>query len=91
MNGPRRIRKDWSTEEIERLKELWVAGRSIRIIARELGRTPGSTVGKLNRLGLLGGDRVTSTFTPKPKNAKNSWTDERLTEKWADRKKRKTR
>ncbi|MCU1347749.1 MAG: GcrA cell cycle regulator [Acidobacteria bacterium] len=53
----------WSDERIARLKQLWTDGLSAREIATRLGGvTRNAVLGKLDRLGLLGGRaRVTPT------------------------------
>lgn len=44
---------EWSEERVERLKELWSAGRTASQIAEELGDvTRNAVIGKVHRLGL---------------------------------------
>jgi hypothetical protein len=49
----------WTAERVQRLEELWRAGHSAALVARELGITRGAVIGKVNRLDLP--ERVTST------------------------------
>lgn len=46
-------RKEWSDDEIARLKALFASGKSCAQIARALGRTVGSTRWKIEDLGLV--------------------------------------
>jgi hypothetical protein len=48
----------WTDEQIQELRTKWLAGGSLRGIAEEMGRKPGSVSGKLGRLGLLGVKRL---------------------------------
>jgi hypothetical protein len=43
---------EWPEADIERLKQLMKDGLSSRLIGKEMGRTKGSIIGKINRLGL---------------------------------------
>ena len=42
----------WTEERLERLKELWLEGRTITQIGHEIGVTRNAVVGKVHRLGL---------------------------------------
>lgn len=39
-------------ETIERLRELWLAGRSVQAVARRLNMTAGQVGGQVRRLGI---------------------------------------
>ena len=45
-------RHEWPDHELLKLRRLWDAGYVTREIARRLGRTPSSVIGKSHRLGL---------------------------------------
>ena len=91
-------RRNWTAEEDERLLTMWARNWSASIVAAKLGRTRSSALGRLHRLGALNPSREATT--PKihamrlPVNAspgnrhRYSWSEEALTEKWADRKAR---
>lgn len=51
------IIQTWTTERIDRLKELWAKGFSYGHIANEFGLTRNAVGGKLDRLGLSGRER----------------------------------
>ncbi len=86
----------WGDEgRTEELLSLWKAGKSGGKIAQMMGLTRSSVMGKLNRLGVLNADRaVVDRFPPNTKvQGKNkspkTWSDQALTETWAERKKRR--
>lgn len=87
----------WPTDQVEVLRRSWAAGLSAGRIAPLVGRSRSAVLGKLKRLHLLCGDRTTALAvvpSPTPRRPRSqpthqTWSDARLTEKWADRKKRK--
>lgn len=92
-------RRRWSDEETAQLKSMWVAGKSGGTIAVALNRTRSSVMGKGTGIGLFGMERDLTAHTKLPsgeqslkgnKGRPKTWSDDALTEKWADRKKRKT-
>lgn len=48
-----KVHSSWSDDSVERLKALYLAGRSGTEISRELGVTRNAVLGKLYRLGFL--------------------------------------
>lgn len=63
QQADRRPRSNWPDERTARLKELFEAGKSYPVIAKEMDTTKGVVVGKLARLGLgreKGTDRKSS-------------------------------
>ena len=42
----------WTKDQVELTKKLWLEGNSAFIIARRIGKTRNSVIGKLNRLGV---------------------------------------
>jgi len=59
----------WTDERLELLKSGFEAGRSCRQIADDLGITRNAVIGKLSRLGLTSGGRVT---VARPRAAKTT-------------------
>jgi hypothetical protein len=53
QDDPPRHRQLWTQEEVDRLTHLYNQMVPAKFIARELGRTPRSINGAVNRLGLL--------------------------------------
>ena len=69
----------WTPEMLRTLKRLHESGLSFRQVAKEMGVTRGAALGAFHRMKL-----------PPDKRGKGNsdrWTEERLTERWADRKK----
>lgn len=65
----------WTDERVEKLKELWVEGKSASQIARELGGVSrNAVIGKVHRLGLSnrsagGAEEAKASPAPKPAEA----------------------
>lgn len=81
--------------KVEQLLSLWSDGTSGGRIAQIMGLTRNSVMGKLNKLGALStGRQSIDRFSPnkvqtaRPNPARSTWSEESLTEKWADRKKK---
>ena len=73
----------WSDEETSDLRALKAQGVVLRRICKQLGRSRGSVCGKWNRM-----NGYKFTRERKTKNGeRTAWTEELLTERWADRKK----
>jgi len=49
---------NWTAEEIATLKARWKARAQVKMIARELGKSPGAVKGKAKRLGLTRREKV---------------------------------
>ena len=87
----------WADEDFtNEVLRLWKAGKSGGKIAQMMGLTRSSVMGKLNRLGVLNADRAVVDRFPankfKPGQSKpmpRTWSDQALTETWAERKKRR--
>ena len=58
----------WHPERVERLKELWAAGKSAGQIAREFGLTRNAVVGKIQRANLP--PRLVVERKPRPSRAR---------------------
>jgi hypothetical protein len=57
----------WTDRDIERLRKLVAQGLSDASIGRQVGRTPGSVHGKVDRLGLrTGTPRLKRSSSPAP-------------------------
>lgn len=80
----------WTKDEIETAIRMRGDGFSSAMIALKVGRTRNAVVGKLWKMGVKPGGiyhrskntgvRATQIFSAR------TWTDEKLTETWADRK-----
>lgn len=79
---------DWSLEELAQLKAMKAAKEPLSVICKALGRTKGSVCGQWNRMN---GYVVPKTARPPTRSRSDptAWTEASLTERWADRKKRK--
>jgi hypothetical protein len=55
----KKVSKEWTGDEIETIKSLWISGIGSPKIAEKIGRTRNAVMGKLNRLGLLHKNQTT--------------------------------
>lgn len=80
----------WPDKEIELLKALRAEGLGYRRIAKRLGRNPGAIAGAVRRYIYLIPDDHVSRKTPKLRKflplQPMRWTEDALTETWAERK-----
>lgn len=89
-----RTRRKWTAEQDDVILEYWARRWSAGMIAQQVGMTRSAVLGRLYRLGVLGKPRDQRAprerfpnAPPTPKG-RGAWTEESLTEKWADRKER---
>lgn len=90
----------WTDEQVAQMLDYWSRDLSAGAIAPLVGKTRSSVMSKLFRMGVLKRPRsqakdlvaARKAVAPSARDAEsmrhNSWSEERLTEKWADRKER---
>ena len=89
------VGKPWTPEQDEEILAFWYRRWSAGMIAQHVGKTRSAILGRLYRLGVLGKPRdqrvprvrVSQSDTTHRGGFRN-WSEESLTEKWADRKER---
>lgn len=77
----------WTETMISEAISMRERGLSSAVIAERIGMTRNAVVGKLWRIGVRGGDVViTSQKKASRRGGSVTWSEEKLTETWADRK-----
>lgn len=91
------IKHPWTDEETALMLDHWYRGLPATAIAPLIGRTRGAVLGHIHRLGAQRKDmgREKPKVTKRVPAARvvapvryGSWSEENLTERWADRKER---
>ena len=70
----------WTGKERKVFDKMRAEGKTYRQIGEELNRTENSVIGFANRLR-----GYKTNHVPKPGGGQHAWSEDRLTEKWADR------
>lgn len=87
-------RHSWTPDDDEAILDFWNRKWSAGMIAQRVGKTRSAILGRLYRLGVLGkprdqrAPRVRIPREPISRSGYRNWSEENLTEKWADRKER---
>lgn len=77
----------WSEDVIKEAISMRERGLSSAVIAERIGTTRNAVVGKLWRVGVRGGDVVIKSQNKASRRGGSvTWSDEKLTETWTDRK-----